>query len=551
MGRLSRSALGFLALLAVLLPPKMWRASLEGTLWMDETYTLVLVERPTSGIVRLTARDAHPPLYYLGLDAWLRAARALGFEPGVLWARSLNVGFWALAAAAAWALGRRSLGPTEGTLFAWSVAGAAGLAQMAQDLRSYGFASAGLAICFLLLLEPPGEHGPRWEAGRWSLYAASAAFALWSHLLSGLVLACLGLVWAGLAVRRTGRLRSLVPAVAAHAAALLAFLPWLVDVPRQLAYLERVGTEWMTPATVGNLLLTLVWWLPFGRLHAPTVPTLDKLLPLGIASVALPVAAWSLTRWIRWAVPEGRKVGESGGAAEADGEVSRLERGAVLGLGAGLLFTLLLWGLARSGLAPVFHGPRYPLMASAAWGGGLACLAAAATRRAAGHRWLRNRRAGKALAWVLMAPWLAAGLIGPIWSGVSENRTGLASALAPFAKDPALNDLYVMPPEILPYFRGQLSRFRVHPIEELPCDTAARPGLQLRTAVLALNPWPQIEARRDRVARRVIEREALSHRVQAHELERGSLRATLYVLENVRPEAARYLCRHGFAPREP
>jgi hypothetical protein len=546
----SRSLLGFLLLLAVFLPAKVWRSSLEGTLWMDETYTLVLVERPTAGIVRLTGRDSHPPLYYLGLDAWLGAGRALGIDSGILWARSLNTLFWVLAAAAAWVLGRRSLGPSAGTLLAWSVAAAAGLAQMAQDLRSYGFASAGLAVCFLLLLEPPGARGGRWEAGRWSLYAASAAFALWSHLLSGLVLACLGLVWAALAWRRTRRLRTLAPAVAAHAAALLAFLPWLVQVPRQLAYLERVGTDWMTPATVGNLLLTLVWWLPFGRLHAPTTPAFEGLLPMGIASLALPVAGWVAFRWTRWArgrrgpVPEDRAVSEPAGVTETDGEASRLERGAVLGLGAGLLFVLLLWGLARSGLAPVFHGPRYPLMASAAWAGGLACLAAAAARRG-----LHRRRARAVLAWGLMAPWLAAGLIGPIWSGASENRTGLASALAPFARDPALADLYVMPPEILPFFRGQLSGFRVHPIEQLPCDTAARPGLQLRTAVLALNPWVQIETRRDRVARRVIERQALSHRVRVHELERSSLRATLYVLENVRPAAARYLCEHGFAPR--
>ncbi len=539
MHRRYRSVLGFLLLLVVLLPPKLWRAALEGTLWMDETYTLVLVERPLAGVVRLTARDSHPPLYYLGLEGWLAAGRALGIEPGILWARSLNVAFWILAAGAAWEIGRRRFGPVEGTLVAWSVAAAAGLAQMAQDARSYGFASAGLALCFLLLLDPPGERGTRWEAGRWSLYAGAAAFALWSHLLSGLVLACLGLAWAGLTVRRTRTVRSLLPAVAAHAVALGLFLPWLFRVPRQLAYLERAGTGWMTPATLQNLLLTLIWWLPFGRLGAPTTPRLEALLPVGVASLVLPVGGWLLVRGLHRADP-------------ADGEDrlrARLEDGAALGLGAGLLFTLLLWGLARSGLAPVFHGPRYPLMASAAWGGGLACLAAAAARRSAPGGWHRPRWAARGvLAWALVAPWLAAGLIGPVWAGVSENRTGLAAALAPFAKDPALADLYVMPPEVLPYFDGQLAAFRVHPIEELPCDAAGRPAIRRETAVLDLNPWPQIDHPRDRAARRVIEDRALSLRVARHVLEWRSIRATLYVLEDVRPEAARYLCRRGFAP---
>ncbi len=541
---LVRSFFGFLLLVAVLLPPRVWRAGLESTVWMDETYTLLLVERPAAAVVRLTAHDSHPPLYYLALHGWLAAGRALGVEPGILWARSLNLLLWAVAAGAAWVIARRRFGPAAGPLVAWSVAGAAGLAQMAQDARSYGFASAGLAVCFLLLLEPSGEPGARREAGRWSLYAAAAAFALWSHLLSGLVLACLGLLWAGLALTRPRRIRALVPAVAANAVALGLFLPWLARVPRQLAYLERVGTGWMTPATWTNLLLTLVWWLPLGRLGIPSRPRLEILLPLGVATVAVPVAGWLLARR-----PDRRAADPAGRAGGRLDRLERLEHGAVLGLGTGLLFTLLLWGLARAGLAPVFHGPRYPLMASAAWGGGLACLAAAAALRLAGRR---PRPAGRipaaALAWLLMVAWLAAGTIGPLWSGIAEARTGLATALAPFARDPALADLYVMPPELLPFFGGQLAGFRVHPIEELPCDAARRPALRRRAAVLALNPWPQIERRRDRVARRVIERRALAPEVTVHPLEWSSLRATLYVLEEIRPGGARYLCERGFAP---
>lgn len=554
MGRALRSVLGFLVLVAVLLPPKVWRASLESTIWMDETYTLLLVERPPAAIDRLTARDAHPPLYYLGLRSWLAAGRALGVEPGILWARSLNVAFWLLAAGAAWTLGRRRFGPTPGTLVAWSVAGAAGLAQMAQDTRSYGFASAGLALCFLLLVgerrpkpvrHPEGEEPPparrqarlAGEALRWGLYAGAAAFALWSHLLSGLVLACLGVVWAGLALARTRRLSPLLPAVAANAVALALFLPWLARVPRQLAYLERVGTEWMTPATLSNLLFTWIWWLPFGRVGPPTAPGLAPLLPLGIATLAVPAAAWLGARLL---VRPGER---------DDDLLARLEHGAALGLGTGLLFSLLVWGLARFGVAPVFHGPRYPLMAAAAWGGGLACLAAAAARRLAGaRRRLPRWLPWGVLAWALAAPWLAAGLLGPVWSTLGEARSGLETALAPYARRAAFEDLYVMPPELLPYVRGELAGFRVHPIEELPCDAAERPELWSGTAVLALNPWPQLDRHRDRVARRVIERRALSREVVARELEPTSVRATLYLLRGVRVSAARYLCERGLAP---
>ncbi len=44
--------------------------SLKQSIWFDEGYTILLIKRPISELLSLTAVDAHPPLYYLLLKSW-------------------------------------------------------------------------------------------------------------------------------------------------------------------------------------------------------------------------------------------------------------------------------------------------------------------------------------------------------------------------------------------------------------------------------------------------------------------------------------------------
>ena len=45
--------------------------SVGQSVWFDEGYSLMLIERPVSEIISLTSVDAHPPLYYLMLKLWV------------------------------------------------------------------------------------------------------------------------------------------------------------------------------------------------------------------------------------------------------------------------------------------------------------------------------------------------------------------------------------------------------------------------------------------------------------------------------------------------
>lgn len=51
-----------------------WLMGRGQSLWFDEQYSLMLASRPVPQLIALTAVDAHPPLYYLLLKAWMPVA---------------------------------------------------------------------------------------------------------------------------------------------------------------------------------------------------------------------------------------------------------------------------------------------------------------------------------------------------------------------------------------------------------------------------------------------------------------------------------------------
>jgi mannosyltransferase len=398
-----RGAVAPVLLVALVLPAILWRAGLESSLWIDEVYSLQIVHFTPAQIVDLSARDAHPPGYYLALKGWLKGARLAGIEPGVAWARSLGVAVWLALVAVVWGMVRRLGGRGAAGVAVWAVCGAAVAAALAVQLRGYLLVFAAAVVAFLAALLAEREAGEgRRALAWWLLYALMAAGALWTHLLAAPLLAVLAIAW--LAVSTAGpapRRRRLALGASAHLAAALAFLPWLARVPGQLAGFERSGTDWMTPATGRQLSFVVTYWFPVGPVALPDVPPYAWLNLIGAVALLMPLAAAGLALARRRA----GRVGPLAAAAAAGG-----------------VFAVLLWALDRFGVVSVFHGPRYPLLAAGLWGLGLAGLALAGAGLAAGE--LVNQSpavasaAGRSsihqlptrlrLAWLLLAPWLAA-----------------------------------------------------------------------------------------------------------------------------------------------
>jgi mannosyltransferase len=81
------------------------RALNDGNLGFDGGLAVALAASPLTELIELSARDVHPPLYYLLLGGWWRLA-----GPGTAAALWPSLALGALAIAAAWRLGRR-IGP--------------------------------------------------------------------------------------------------------------------------------------------------------------------------------------------------------------------------------------------------------------------------------------------------------------------------------------------------------------------------------------------------------------------------------------------------------
>ena len=520
----------------------LWRAGQEASLWQDEVYSLAVATQGPARIVALAGRDVHPPGYYLALGRWLAAGRAAGLEPGVLWARSLHVGLWLLVVAAVYLATRRLVDPGAAPLLAVSLACGAPAVRWALELRGGAFVFAASTLALLLLVadlaEPADRLGRR--AAQWTAYALAAAGAAWSHLLAIPLFALLGLGWAALAWRRSRgeRATRFAPAVLAHLAAGLLVLPWAVAALGQLDTLARSGTGWMTAATWPQLTAVFTHWLPFGRLLDPASAPV-ALRVLGVAAAVVPLAALVLGR-AAWghAEAEQSRTGEALDEPRADAFDLRAARDlAGLGLGVTAAFVILLWGLARFGVAPVFHAPRYPVLAGGLWSLGLGAAAGLA-----GGPGGRLRRVG---AWIRIAPWIVCGLVGQVLLGLDEPRRGLARAEGELAVALTGRPVFAFPSELLPFYRRTLAPYAVRPIDELPCGIVESAE---GAVVLDLDPWPGLDGARDRLVARSLRPGALARSIHRIALPPGDPLVTVHALRGLDRDRLAALCERGWRP---
>lgn len=539
---LARPRVGFALLLLVWVPLVLWRAHLETSLWIDETYSLALVSHESSRVVSLTAADAHPPGYYLALKAWLKMARLAGFEPGIFWARLLEVGAWLVLALTAWVGGRRIAGERAGTLIAWMVTGSAYAALHARDLRSYGFASLGLFVTFLgwMALVGSGSADIRTHhrLAAWSAVALGSLFALWSHLLSALALLSMWVVAFVLLLREapgeggTPALRRIpwIGLVGTGAIVLVGFLPWLLRVGQQIEFIERAAPTWMTPATWENLVTVFGFWLPFSRIGSPGPPENPPFLTaLGLMATLLPFGL---------ALVAGLKTWSAGPSTDSETSARPFGSIAALALSASVLFILTLWCLDRWDLFHVFHGPRYPSLVSSLWAAGLAALAVWAVRRLARPM---------TLAVVALLPLLGCSLIGQWTLAVRESSWGIAhwkQDVPELFPDPG-EPIYVMPSELAPFYRRSLAQYEIRRIEELPCGALEAEEI----TVLDVNSWATLDRPRDRLARHFLSRQGIARVVKRRKLPEG--RDDVGVIHLVAPNRQRFrpLCPAGFTSR--
>lgn len=233
-------------------------------LWFDEVFTLWLTREPFGTMLDRLAGDIHPPLFSALLWTW----RAAGGE-SVLWLKTLPVAIGVLTVLALYFAVRDWFGPRAALLAAALLAIHPTHVYFSQELRSYS-----LLILLVLLVTWNAWRWVKWDRRRDAVaYVASAALALLTHYLAGLVLLLLGL-WGYAQVRREAR--RVMEWTLWQSAVLLAFAP---QAPTFLHQLRLSGEHWM-PSPVFEDLANLARKITFGARYMVPILAAVAALPL-------------------------------------------------------------------------------------------------------------------------------------------------------------------------------------------------------------------------------------------------------------------------------
>jgi hypothetical protein len=157
-------------------------------LWWDEGWSVYFATTPIGEMLRLTAVDIHPPLYYFLLHLW---TMVFGSSPIAL--RLLSVLIGAATVPLLYVTGKQLFGQKAGILAAFLLAISPFHIFYSQEVRMYGLVTLlGLAAFYFTV---------RWESGNWEIgklgnwvgYVGVAAAALYTEYYAAFLLLALNL----------------------------------------------------------------------------------------------------------------------------------------------------------------------------------------------------------------------------------------------------------------------------------------------------------------------------------------------------------------------
>jgi uncharacterized membrane protein len=235
-----------LTLLALIL--RAYRVDFQ-PLWWDEGWTVYFATADVPSMIARTAIDIHPPFYYLVLHLW-----TLILGPGAVSVRLFSVAVGTLSVPLMFLVARRLFGRNTALIAALILTVAPFHVYYCQEARMYALVTL-LALAssylFLLLLDEQATRTRR--RVHWILYVLITSMAMYTQYYAAFLPAAQTLFL----VVRFRRYRGVLPRwIAAQAALLLVYLPWLLYAGRKLvAYVgDKLVKEGDAPAQLWTYL---------------------------------------------------------------------------------------------------------------------------------------------------------------------------------------------------------------------------------------------------------------------------------------------------------
>ena len=213
---------------------RLWNIN-KASIWHDEGYTMMLAPMGPIEIIERTARDVHPPLYYLILHYWL-----LVFGNSEIAARSLSLAFMVGVIPLTYLVLKRLWNTRAAMIGALLVTSGPFLVRYSQEARMYGMVAFLLLLATYFLVRAIQDKRRIW----WVLYAVAIAASLYTHYYSIFMIAT-HWIYMATQTRRPGTGILSGRWWLANIGAALLFLPW---VPSAWGQFTRVQAAFWIPA---------------------------------------------------------------------------------------------------------------------------------------------------------------------------------------------------------------------------------------------------------------------------------------------------------------
>ncbi len=235
--RPSRNALALGGLLVLGAALRVWNLGAE-SFWHDESWTWGLIQGgPRDLVRRLATYDAHPPLYFLLVQAWSL------FGSSEAWLRALSVVFGVASIPLIHRLAARVGGPTAGLAAAAFLTLSPYHVYYSREARSYALLLLLCVVSLDLLLDLAAAPNRK----KWIAFAAVSAAILLTHYMGAFFLAAEAGAALLLRRERPGFLREF--AIAGAGAAVL-YLPWM---PIAFRHVTAVNAGFWLPAPTATV----------------------------------------------------------------------------------------------------------------------------------------------------------------------------------------------------------------------------------------------------------------------------------------------------------
>lgn len=230
----------------------------KADIWHDEGYTMMLIPHNMIDIIERTARDVHPPLYYLVAHVWQGM-----FGTSELAIRSLSAVFSLATVILVYLLVRRLFSEGTARLAALFVALGPFVVRYSEEARMYGMAAFFVVLATYLIVRIAAKQTASLKI--WLLYGLVLAAGLYTHYYTLFIVPVhiIYLAWS------RGGIKPLIIDKnwwIGNSLGALLFLPW---VPTILAQTSRVQAGfWIPPVTIETGPNTFMQFLAFLPSHA-------------------------------------------------------------------------------------------------------------------------------------------------------------------------------------------------------------------------------------------------------------------------------------------